>query len=217
MRDLYHQQLDAIIGDVATMTRAVRAAIHGATEALFSADAQAAELVISGDASIDRARDDIEERTIELLALQQPVAGDLRMLVATLRMSAELERMGDLAEHVAKVARMRYPERAVPTEMEDTIRGMARVAEEMVDVAAEVVEGRDVEAARMLEAKDEEMDRLRRSVFEQLLSDTWSAGVEPAIDIALLGRYYERIADHAVSMGRRVVYLVTGENPTPVG
>ena len=217
MRDLYHHQLDAVIDDLASMTRAVRVAIQGATDALFSADAQAAEEVIGGDAAIDRARDDIEERTIELLALQQPVAGDLRMLVAALRMSAELERMGDLAEHVAKVARMRYPERAVPAEMEETIRAMAAVAEEMVDIAATVVETRDVETAASLEEKDERMDLLRRSIFQQLLSETWTAGVEPAIDIALLGRYYERIADHAVSMGRRVVYLVTGENPAHVG
>ncbi len=217
MRDLYHDQLDAIIDDLVAMTRAVRTATHQATDALFSADAETAEKVIAADAAIDRAQTEIEERSIELLALQQPVAGDLRMLVAALRMSGELERMGDLAEHVAKVARLRYPEKTVPAEIEDTIRAMARAAEDMVDAAAAVIENRDVEAAQELESKDEEMDRLRRSIFRQLLSDDWQAGVEPAIDIALLGRYYERIADHAVSMGRRVVYLVTGQYPVHVG
>jgi phosphate transport system protein len=217
MRDLYHDRLDRIIEDLVAMTRAVRNATHGANEALFSADVGIAERVIAADVEIDRAQAEIEERTIELLALQQPVAGDLRMLVAALRMSGELERMGDLAEHVAKVARLRYPEKTVPAEIEGTMRAMADAAEVMVDQAATVIELRDIEAARRLEATDEEMDRLRRSCFRQMLSEHWGGGVEAAIDIALLGRYYERIADHAVSMGRRVVYLVTGQYPAQVG
>jgi phosphate transport system protein len=217
MRDLFHDQLAATIGDLVEMTRTVRGATHRATEALFSADARAAEQVIAADAEIDRSREEIEERSFELLALQQPVASDLRMLVAALRMVGELERMGDLAVHVAKVARLRFPDKAVPAEIEDTIRAMAQAAEQMVDAAAHVIESRDVDAARELDSMDEEMDRLRRSIFAQLLSDDWRAGVEPAIDIALLGRYYERIADHAVSMGRRVVYLVTGERTLHAG
>jgi phosphate transport system protein len=217
MRDLYHDRLDRIVDDLVAMTRAVHTATHRANEALFSADVATAERVIAADAAIDRAQGEIEERTIELLALQQPVAGDLRMLVAALRMSGELERMGDLAEHVAKVARLRYPEPTVPAEIEDTIRAMAQAAEDMADAAATVIEARDIEAAQRLESKDEEMDQLRRSVFRQLLSDSWTGGVEAAIDVALLSRYYERIADHAVSMGRRVVYLVTGQYPVQVG
>jgi phosphate transport system protein len=217
MRDLYHDRLDAIISDLAAMTLAVRTATQRATDALLSADVATAEQVIAEDTAIDDARDDLEERSIDLLALQQPVAGDLRMLVAALRMSGEVERMGDLAVHVAKIARLRYPENAVPEAIEGTIREMATVAEDMVGAAAEVVEHRDVDAARVLESKDEQMDRLRRSVFAQLLGEDWQGGVEPAIDIALLGRYYERIADHAVSMARRVVYQVTGEHPAHVG
>jgi phosphate transport system protein len=217
MRDLFHDQLDGIIGDLVTMTRTVRTATHHATEALFSADAGAAEQVIAADADVDRSREEIEERSFELLALQQPVASDLRMLVAALRMVGELERMGDLAVHVAKIARLRYPEKAVPPEIEDTIRQMASAAEQMVDAAANVIETRDVQAAHALESKDEEMDQLRRSIFAQLLSEDWQAGIEPAIDIALLGRYYERIADHAVSIGRRLVYLVTGERTLRAG
>ncbi|MGH3366105.1 MAG: phosphate signaling complex protein PhoU [Nocardioidaceae bacterium] len=216
MRHQYHQQLDSIVSEIASMTRTVGQATNRATEALFSADATLAEEVISGDAEIDEGRERVEERSFELLATQQPVAGDLRMLVAALRMVGELERMGDLAVHVAKVARLRYPEKAVPEDIQDTIRGMATVAEDMVRAAAEVIEGRDLDAARALEAKDEEVDRLRRSIFHTLLADDWQGSVEAAIDIALLGRYYERIADHAVSMARRVVYLVTGEQPAHV-
>jgi phosphate transport system protein len=217
MRDLYRHRLESIVDDLVAMTRTVRTATHRATEALLSADASAAEQVIADDAEVDRSREEIEERSFELLALQQPVAGDLRMLVATLRIVADLERMGDLAVHVAKVTRLRYPDRAVPPEIEPTVRSMAQAAEKMVDAAADVIESRDVEAARALESEDEEMDRLRRSIFSQLLSDRWQAGIEPAIDAALLGRYYERIADHAVSMGRRVVYLVTGERAASAG
>jgi phosphate transport system protein len=217
MRDLYRHRLESIVDDLVAMTRTVRTATHRATGALLSADAAAAEQVIADDAEVDRSREEIEERSFELLALQQPVAGDLRMLVATLRIVADLERMGDLAVHVAKVTRLRYPDRAVPPEIEPTVRSMAQAAEKMVDAAADVIESRDVEAARALESEDEEMDRLRRSIFSQLLSDRWQAGIEPAIDAALLGRYYERIADHAVSMGRRVVYLVTGERAASAG
>ena len=187
-----------------------------ATQALLTADAEIAEKVISDDAAIDAARERVEERSFELLALQQPVASDLRMLVAALRMVADLERMGDLSVHVAKVARLRVPQVAVPAEIVPTIERMATVAEKMVGTVAGIIAERDVEGARQLEEDDEEMDQLRRSSFRLMLDDSWPHGVEPAVDIALLGRYYERIADHAVSLARRVVYLVTGETVTTV-
>jgi phosphate transport system protein len=214
MRELYYDQLDSIVDDLVAMTREVKRAVGQATKALLEADAEVAERVISDDAAIDRMRERVEDRSFELLALQQPVAGDLRMLVAALRMVADLERMGDLSVHVAKVARLRVPEVAVPEEMRPTIARMATVAEHMVDKVADIIAERDVEAAREMEEDDEEMDQLRQSSFRLMLGDDWKHGVEPAIDIALLGRYYERIADHAVSLARRVVYLVTGQNPT---
>jgi phosphate transport system protein len=214
MRDLYYDQLDAIVDELVSMTRAVRTAVGQATQALLTGDAELAEQVISDDAVIDLARERVEDRSFELLALQQPVAGDLRMLVAGLRMVGELERMGDLSVHIAKVARLRVPALAVPQEIEPTIRRMAEVAEHMVDSVADVIADRDVDAAHELEQADDEMDQLRRSSFRLLLGEDWTHGVEPAVDVALLGRYYERIADHAVSLARRVVYLVTGESPT---
>ncbi len=213
MRDLYYDQLDSIVDDLVAMTGAVRDAVREATDALLSAKAEAAEAVISGDRAIDLTREMLEDRSLQLLATQQPVAGDLRMLVAALRMVADLERMGDLAVHVAKVARMRMPDIAVPETARPTIAQMAEVAERMVGSASRIIAERDVEAALELEDEDDEMDQLRRLLFRMLLADEWTYGVEPAIDIALLGRYYERIGDHAVSMGRRVVYLVTGEHP----
>jgi phosphate transport system protein len=218
MRNAYFDQLDAIVDDLVAMTRDVQQAVSRATHALLTADGHIADQVVAGDARIDAMREQVEDRAFELLALQQPVAGDLRMLVAALRMVADLERMGDLSVHVAKVAQLRIPGSAVPAEMVPTMKRMAEVAVDMVGAAAEVIADRDVDAARRLEADDEEMDELRKRSFRMMLGDRWSHGVEPAIDIALLGRYYERIADHAVSLARRVVYLVTGEAPaTRVG
>ena len=211
MRNAYFDQLDSIVADLVTMTNEVQHAVAQATIALLTADAEIAEKVITDDAAIDATRERIESESFQLLALQQPVAGDLRMLVAALRMVADLERMGDLSVHVAKVARLRVPQPAVPAEIVPTIERMGHVAEEMVGQVAVIIAKRDVEGAISLVEKDEEMDQLRRSSFRLMLDETWSYGVEPAVDIALLGRYYERIADHAVSLARRVVYLVTGE------
>jgi len=216
MRDQYQQQLDSVLTELVQMTVVVRAALSQATVSLLTADATLAEDVISGDLAIDEARERIEDDSFDILARQSPVAGDLRMLVASLRMVADLERMGDLSVHVAKVARLRYPTSAVPASMVSTIKQMAQTADEMIASAAEIVASRDVDAARELEAADDTMDMLRESMFRILLSDSWSYGVEPAVDMALLGRYYERIGDHAVSMGRKIVFLVTGQHPAAV-
>ena len=216
MRVQYQQQLDNVLNELVEMTGGVRAALSQATKALLHADASAAELVISGDLAIDETREQIENDSFEILARQAPVAGDLRMLVASLRMVADLERMGDLSVHIAKVARLRYPMKAVPDVLEPVISEMAATADQMISAAADILATRDVHAAQELEESDDEMDKLRRSMFRTLLSDDWDLGVEPAIDMALLGRYYERIGDHAVSMARRMIFLVTGQLPATV-
>jgi len=211
MRDQYYEQLDAIVDDLVSLTGAVRRAVAESTKALLEADGNIAESVIAGDKDIDEATEVIEERATLLLATQQPVATDLRQLIATLRMLTDLQRMGDLSVHVAKVARRRMPESAVPENLHSTIREMAAVADSMIDSASRIVANRDVAAAAKLEDEDDQMDQLRRGLLRAVLGDDWEYGVEPAIDLALLGRYYERIGDHAVSMARRVVYLVTGQ------
>jgi phosphate transport system protein len=211
MRDAYYEQLDTIVDDLVQLTGTVRKAVAASTAALLNADGPLAERVIAGDKQIDETTEEIEERALLLLATQQPVATDLRQLVATLRMLTDLQRMGDLSVHVAKVARMRMPDVAVPVTLQPTIMAMASVADQMIHAASRIVANRDVDAASRLEDTDDEMDRLRKDLFRALLGGTWEHGIEPAIDLALLGRYYERIGDHAVSMARRVVYLVTGE------
>ncbi len=213
MRDAYTDQLDSIFSDLVAIARRVERAVSDATEALLTGNVELAEQVITRDAVIDVARERVEDMAFSLLSLQQPVAGDLRTIVAALRMVTELERMGDLAGHVAKVARLRVPATAVPATAEPTIARMAEVAERMVDQVAGIIEHRDVDGAADLRKADEEMDDLRRNSFRELLGNDWSHGVEPAVDVALLGRYYERIADHAVSIANRVIFVVTGEHP----
>ena len=213
MRDAYADQLDSIRDDLVTMARLVREAVSEGTAALLEGDAQRAEQVISNDLQIDNLREKLEEHSFELLSLQNPVAGDLRMLVASLRMVSEFERMGDLAVHIAKIARLRVPDVAVPDQVVPMIARMAAVAEVMIAKVEHIIADSDVAAAEELEEVDQEMDRLRRNSFRELLGSDWTHGVEPAVDIALLGRYYERIADHAVSVANRVVFVVTGEHP----
>lgn len=213
MRDSYREQLDDILGDLVRMSQDVSTAVRDATTALLEANLQIAEQVISGDDRIDDVRHDIENRAFTLLAQQAPVAGELRTVVATLRMVTELERMGDLAVHVAKIARLRYPELAVPDALRPNFVQMGDVAEKMVVSCGHILNNRNVETAQELTARDHEMDELRRSQFRVLLSDDWTYGVEAAVDVALLGRYYERISDHAASVARRVIYVVTGEYP----
>ncbi|EON22703.1 MULTISPECIES: phosphate signaling complex protein PhoU [Nocardioides] len=211
MREAFHDQLDGIFIDLAEMCGQVETAVNRATAALLTGDAAIAEEVISADQAIDTNRERVEDNAFALLSLQQPVAGDLRVVVSALRMVSELERMGDLSVHVAKIARLRVPNIAVPDSIRDTMVKMAETAEDMVRRVKSIIADRDVEAAIELGRDDEIMDQLRRRSFAELLGDDWAHGVEAAVDIALLGRYYERIADHAVSIANRVIFVVTGQ------
>jgi phosphate transport system protein len=213
MRDTFHDELDQIGAALVEMTNMVGSAMSRATTALLDGDLELAEKVISADAAIDELYRQTEERAFDLLARQQPVAGDLRVIITGLRMVGDLERMGDLAEHIAKIARRRYPASAVPPELRAIILEMGQIAQRIVAKAGSVIAGQDAELAAELEGDDDAMDALHRKLFRILLDDDWAHGMEAAIDITLLGRFYERFADHAVSVARRVVYLVTGEMP----
>lgn len=211
MRDQFQEELESVSTTLVQMAGLVKVAMNNATTALLTADLTLAEKVIADDAIIDEIQHDLDSRTINLLARQQPVASDLRTLVTSLRMSADLERMGDLAHHVAKQARMRYPNGAVPAELVPTITAMGSVADKLIDKLSSVMEHRDAVRALEIETDDDEMDKLHRDLISALLDDNWTYGIETAIDMTLLGRYYERFADHAVSIARRVYFLVTGE------
>ncbi len=213
MREVYHGELHKVIDDLVGMTDSVRTALRDATTALFEADLSLAERVISGDARLDALHDEIEAECFGIVARQAPVAGELRIVVAALRMVAELGRMGDLSAHIAKVAQLRYPDRAVPESLAPTFKRMAEVADRMIATAGRTLDERNADDAAKLAESDNEMDTLRTTGLRTLLSDDWQDGVEKAVDAALLGRYYERIADHAVAMGGRIIYLVTGHAP----
>jgi phosphate transport system protein len=196
------------------MTRLVGSAVGRATTALLDADLALAESVIAADEQVDALQIELEERSLVLLARQQPVATDLRVIFTSLRMSSDLERMGDLARHVAKLARMRYPNSAIPAELRATILEMGQVAERIVAKTGSVIASRDLQIAGQLETDDDAMDELHRMLFSVILAEEWDHGVETAVDVTLCGRYYERFADHAVSVARRGTFLVTGERPT---
>jgi phosphate transport system protein len=215
VRDQYHEELDAITASLVEMTRLVGEAMSRATRALLEADLTLAESVIEADEHIDALYRATDARVFNLMARQQPVAGDLRILVTSLRMVADIERMGDLALHVAKVARLRYPASAVPPELRPTIAGMGQAADRICAKTGRVIADQDAQAAAELEDDDDVIDALHRRLFGVLLDPAWPHGVEPAIDITLCGRYYERFGDHAVSVARRVVYLVTGQRHEP--
>jgi phosphate transport system protein len=210
MRDAYHDSLDAITDELVSMSRLVATMMHRASVALLEADREKAEAVIESDVEIDSINQEVELAATELIALQQPVATDLRMVLASMRISTTLERMGDLAQHVAKTARMRYPDSAVPSNVVEQFREMATVADRMGAKMAEVLGSKDLELAREIEADDDRMDALHRQVLDVLLSQE-PGPVNQAVDVTLLNRYYERYADHVVSVARRVIYLVIGE------
>ena len=214
MRNAFHDELDGIGTTLLQMAGLAKIAMNDATTSLLTVDLGMAEKVIAADNVIDDIQHELDARTINLIARQQPVATDLRTLVTSLRMSADLERMGDLAHHVAKQARMRYPNSAVPAELVPTITAMGLVADKLIDKLSSVMEHRDTVRALEIETDDDEMDKLHRDLISVLLSKDWSHGVETAIDMTLLGRYYERFADHAVSIARRVYFSVTGEFST---
>lgn len=209
MRKVFHEELDSITDQLVDMTRLAGSAMSRATVSLLDADLHMAEDVITGDRALDEARARLDTLSIDVLARQQPVATDLRVVVTALRMSSDLERMGDLARHVAKVARLRYPASAVPAGLRAHVLEMGQVAERIVAKAGSVIAARDVDMAVTLEQDDDAMDELHRRLFTVLSTSTLPT--ETIVDLTLLGRYYERFADHAVSVARRVVYLVTGE------
>jgi phosphate transport system protein len=211
VRDAYHEELDAITDQLVEMTQLVGRAITRATDALLNSDLATAESVIDSDDGVDLVRENVDRRTVDLMARQQPVAGDLRALTTGLRIASDLERSGDLAVHVAKLARRKFPACAVPNELQSTIREMGDVAADIVGKAGIVVAGRDADRAAELESDDDVMDHLHRTLLLTMLAPEWPYGVDTAIDLALVGRYYERFADHAVAVAKQVVYLVTGE------
>lgn len=214
MRDAFHEDLDKISDQLVTMTTMVATALERATTALLEGDRTVAESVIAADDDIDTLRREIDDLAVDLLARQQPVATDLRMVVTAMHMSSDIERMGDLARHIAKVARMAAPNLAIPDDMRPIIAEMAAVGQRLVKATGDAISSKDVYAAVEIGRIDDAMDELHKKVFTTLL-DNWQHGMEAGVNATLLSRYYERFGDHAVAVADRIVYLVTGRYGNP--
>lgn len=215
MRAIFEQELSQVGEGLHRMATQVQDAVQLASQSLASADLQAAEQVIQADDAIDAIERDLDERCVRLLARQQPVATDLRVIVTALRISASIERMGDLARHIAQVTRMRFPEQAIPEQAQQIFAELAQSATAVAANVVELLDSHDVALAAQIEADDDVLDQLHQRTFAITLSQDWNGTVGQTVDVTLLARFYERFGDHAVSVAQRISYLVTGELEAP--
>lgn len=211
MRERYQSDLDSIVSRLETLFDLVEVAIENATRSLLAADRTLAESVIAEDLAVDDLARDIETAAIQLQMRQQPVASDLRLLLSTQRIVADLERSGDLAKNIAKQARRRHPDHVVPEHLRLIVEGMGKSAKGLLSQARLVFVTQDAELARGLDDEDDQMDALHRDLLAKVIGSTQTESVETTVDLTLIGRFYERFADHAVAIARQVVYLSTGE------
>lgn len=210
MRTVFHERMDEVVDQLVTMTGLVATMMGEATAALLTADLERAENCVTSDKAVNELQDATDELIIDLMTRQGPVATDMRSLVAALRITTDIERMGDLAAHVAKVARRRYPDRAVPDPLTDTFAGLGSKSQSIAEKTGLLLASRDIDLCDEIKHDDDEIDHLHRSMFLVVLDHTWPGTAEQAIDLALLGRYFERFGDHAVLIASHVRYLVTG-------
>ncbi|MGK4219344.1 phosphate signaling complex protein PhoU [Kocuria marina] len=211
MRKVFQAELHQVGEELIQIATLVQQALGSARTAFLDADIQVAEEVISNDARIDFLQNDLDERSIDILALQSPVASDLRMIVGALRMSASLERMGDLARHLAQLARLRFPEPVLPEAMRGHFEEMFDIDARLIERVISVLEDRDISEADQIFALKSELNLKHQQVFEMLADPDWDSSVPTAVDVTLASRYLERIGDHGVSVARKVSYLVTGD------
>jgi phosphate transport system protein len=214
MRSEFHADLDRLIADLGEMCAIVGDVIQSASTALVETDAHQAEQVLVDLKRLDRLRDRVVDRAFTLLALQAPVARDLRVVVSSIQIAAAADRMGGLANNVAKVVRRHHPEPAVPTAALSHFTAMAQVAVELARSVQVAVANCDVTQARRILANDDTMNALHRQLFVLVLDRRWPHGAAAAADVALLGRFYERFADQAVDIARRVVFQGCGRDRT---
>jgi phosphate transport system protein len=214
MRTAYQEQLSSLAAQLGEMCGLAGVAMEQATQALLQADLALSEQVITDHDQLTALSVQAEERAFHILALQAPVAGDLRAIVSSIQIVADIDRMGALALHVAKIARRRHPQHALPEEVNGYFAEMGRVAVELGHSAREVLETGDPEKAARIREEDDAMDDLHRHLFTVLMDREWRHGVAAAVDVTLLGRFYERFADHAVEIARRVIFQTTGNLPT---
>ncbi|HEY5514687.1 MAG TPA: phosphate signaling complex protein PhoU [Pengzhenrongella sp.] len=211
MRKIFEAELKQLGNDLVDMSGQVEVAIAHAGTALLTGDLQVAETVIAADQAIDALERDLDTRCVHLLAQQAPVATDLRIIVTGLRMASTLERMGDLARHVAQISRRAYPRLAAPQALSGTFAEMSAAATRVAQRTTTLLETHDLDLATSIEEEDDLLDHLHEDTFTALLGGNWNGTPQETVDTTLLSRYFERFGDHGVSVARRMVYLVTGE------
>ena len=214
VRDAFSKSLTVLDDQLVEMSSMVGAAMTNASAALLDADLARAEAVIAADRVIDELEEHLDAKIVAMLAQQSPVATDLRALVSGLRMSSTLERMGDLARHIAQLARLRFPSPAIPGELQTLFAEMARADERLADLARRMIRDRDLGLAQQIITDDDAIDAMHREVFARVRSASWGHSSEVTVDVTLCSRFLERFGDHAVSLAHRMDYLVTGNVPT---
>lgn len=211
MREVFQQELREVQERLVEISTLVAISIENATRAFTESNVSLAETVIADDDKIDVAAAELDELAINILARQQPVARDLRIVVSALRISASLERMGDMAEHIAQLARYRFPEKVVPKSLRPTFAEMGQVDVQIARMLVELLTTEDVKIAEAIRNEDDKVDALHLSVFDKVLGETWKGQAVDTVDATLASRYHERFADHAVSIAKKVQYLATGD------
>lgn len=211
MRTGFHQELDTLSESTAMLCFAVGELLGQATTALIENDLTVARGVLGQQAELHNTLAGLEDAAVRLLALQSPVARDLRRVVSGLWTVGELRRMVALAGHVAQAVPRRHPRAVVPVELRAGFARMGQVGQQLTEEIGRAMVDRDPDRARAVQLLDVEMDRLHRDMFTYWLSPGWRHGVGPAVDTALLSRFYERFADHAVAIGCRVVFQESGD------
>ena len=211
MREVFQQELREVQDRLVEIAGLVAVAIEKATRAFTDSDVALAESVIEDDRRIDRATRELDELAIDILARQQPVARDLRIVVSALRMSASLERMGDLSEHIAQLSRYRFPDRVVPKGLRSTFAEMGALDVAIARRVVDLLVTENVRIAEEIRADDEKVDALHLTVFEKVLGEKWDRTAVDTVDVTLASRYHERFADHAVLIAAKVQYLVGGD------
>ncbi|KFJ02436.1 phosphate signaling complex protein PhoU [Bifidobacterium subtile] len=214
MRVIFNEELKAVADDLDHMAQAVRKAINASGEALVNADLEAAQSVIDGDIEIDALESSIIDQCVRLLAKQSPVATDLRVVVSSMRLASTFERMGDLARHIAEAARRTYPLSPVPPEAQDLFSQMRDFLDMTADRTVNMLADRDADIAERIILDDDTLDNLHHQTFSMVLDDSWTGTKQQLIDVVLIGRFMERLGDHAVSAARRVTYIVSGFDPS---
>ncbi|AMM19925.1 PhoU family transcriptional regulator [Frondihabitans sp. PAMC 28766] len=211
MREVFQLELQEVQERLVEIATLVAASIENATKAFHDSDVNLAELVIANDDRIDARAVALDELAIDILARQNPVARDLRIVVSALRISASLERMGDFAEHIAQLARYRFPEKVVPKSLRPTFTEMGQLDVQIAQKLITLLTTEDIALAEEIRNDDDRIDELHLSVFDKVLGETWKGAPADTVDATLASRYHERFADHAVSIAKKVAYLATGD------